>query len=74
MCILGSYSYRLHGTVHNFVTDEHARAISDAFPQRRGAKENFIDTRVSVGKSHNPFIPLVLYVLNCTYSARFIRL
>jgi hypothetical protein len=71
MCILGSYR---NGTVHNSVIGEHARAISDAFPQRRGAKENFIDTRVSVGKSHNPFIPLVLYVVNCSYSTRFIRL
>jgi hypothetical protein len=71
MCILGSYR---NGTLNNSVIDEHALASSDTLPQRRGAKENFIDTRVSVGKSHNPFIPLVQYIVNCSYTARFIRL
>jgi hypothetical protein len=66
-------SYR-KGTLNNSIIDEHARANSRAFPQRRGAKENFIDTRVSIGKSRNPFIPLVLYVVNCSYTARVIRL
>ena len=71
MCILGSYR---NGTLNNSVIDEHARASSDAFLQIRGAKENFIDTRVSVGKLHNPFIPLVLYVVDCSYTSRLIRL
>jgi len=71
MCILGSYR---NGTLNNSFIDEHALASSDAFPQRRGAKENFIDTRVSIGKAHNPFMPFVLHVVNCTYSTRFIRL
>jgi hypothetical protein len=71
MRIFGIYR---NGTLNNSVIDEHARANSDAFPQRRGAKENFIDTRVSVGKSHNPFIPVVLYVVNRSYNTRFIRL
>jgi hypothetical protein len=71
MCILGSYR---NETLNNSIIDEHARASSDALPQRRGAKENLNDTRVSIGKLHNPFIPLVLYVVNCSHTTRFIRL
>jgi hypothetical protein len=71
MCILGSYR---NGSLNNSSIDENARSSSDAFPQRRGAKESCIDTRVSTGKLHNPFIPIVLYVVNCSCTSRFIRL